>query len=198
VLVREGEAVGSAAGDGLGLGVERLVVVGRERDGAVVVTVVVAVPVSVVCGQWRRGAGNSPWKRNRPTMLLRRPALPTATMSLGLVISERVSMVSWSARTRWRDEAAHGLDADGRTQRDEEDAVDQRTKNFGTLPAVRVGGARGARCELDRVQRDDEREHIAWVSGGRWGKVDVLEHVERVGDKRERADGITNDQLLGY
>lgn len=88
-------------------------------------------------------------------MLLSRPALPTATMSFGLVISGG-QLASWSVRT-WRgNEATHGLDADGRTQRDEEDTVDQRTQNFGALPAVAVGGARGARGELDGVQRDDE------------------------------------------
>lgn len=42
VLVREGERVGSPARDGLGLGVERLIVVGRERDCAVRVSMVVA------------------------------------------------------------------------------------------------------------------------------------------------------------
>lgn len=58
-------------------------------------------------------------------------------------------------------ESLDGLEEDAEAQRDQEDTVDEGAKDLCTLPSVRVLVRAGAGGQLDRVERDDEREDIA-------------------------------------
>ena len=84
-----------------------------------------------------------PWKRNKPTMLLTRPAEPTMTISFGLVTSAILCQslrhelqAAVKQRTWHSDEPVDGLESDRETKCEQEDAVDERTEDFGPLPAI--------------------------------------------------------------
>lgn len=115
------------------------------------------------------------------------PAEPTATTSWGfettIVVSVRDNERDKRGRTGRVEAALDRLKPDREAEGEEEDAVDEGTENFGTLPAVRVArrGGRGF-SELDRLERDDETAH-------------VVKHVERVGHERERSNRVAADEF---
>lgn len=81
------------------------------------------------------------------------------------------------------DEALDSLEEDANAQRDQEDTVDKRTERLGSLPAI---GVHFRAClgvgDFDGPQTDTERE-------------DIVEHVEGIGDKGERVNGISDREF---
>lgn len=62
----------------------------------------------------------------------------------------------------WRaDKSSNRFQTDRHAKGQEEDTIDKRTKNLGSLPSVRVGGRRGGCGEFDSVECDDEGQDVA-------------------------------------
>lgn len=80
--------------------------------------------------------------------------------------------------------ALDGIEKDCDAQRDQEDAIDQRTQCFGALIAVGVGlgGGTASVGHLHRPQADAEGE-------------DIVEHVEGIRHESERVHRVTRDEL---
>lgn len=64
---------------------------------------------------------------------------------------------------RGREDPANSFQTDGNTEGNKEDTVNESTKNFSTLPAIRVGRRGRGSSKPNCVESYDEREDIAIV-----------------------------------
>lgn len=79
--------------------------------------------------------------------------------------------------------ALNGVEEDGDTQCDEEDAIDERSQRLGALVAIGVHFRGGTLvCHFDGPETDAEGQ-------------DIVEHVEGIGDEGERVHGISGDEF---